>query len=416
MTAEVAILNRSAVALAADSAVTIGKQRVWKSANKLFSLSSCNDIGIMIYGAGDYCGVPWEVVIKQFRKSIGQRTFKTLTECTDSFHFFLDNFSVPDEDISQLNFYFILLNAIAECRLVVDSPKVVDQRRQFVAEAERLAQEAEEIPIVLPDMQKADFAVLHKDMIKSFLQSQSNLHVTNNILSAMVDLSFERVRRQVLSRYETGVVFAGFGEQEIMPILEEWIVDGKYGDKSRAWKERRRDLNVKDTSPAYILPFGQSDIAFLFMEGLQINYLEFIESTLNGVLEEKSARLIKDYVPESDRIVETARQSKDNSVVVASFLDEFDTMRTQTAINPILDVVASLPKEEMAAMAEALVEITSLRRKIDSRLESVGGPVDVALISKSDGFVWIKRKHYFKMELNHDFLVRRQRRFEGVTS
>ena len=59
MTAEVAIMNRTAVALAADSAVTIGKERVWKHSNKLFSLSSGNDIGVMIYNAGDHCGVPW---------------------------------------------------------------------------------------------------------------------------------------------------------------------------------------------------------------------------------------------------------------------------------------------------------------------------------------------------------------------
>jgi hypothetical protein len=35
--------------------------------------------------------------------------------------------------------------------------------------------------------------------------------------------------------------------------------------------------------------------------------------------------------------------------------------------------------------------------------ETVGGPIDVAVISKGDGFVWIKRKHYFKAELNHQF-------------
>lgn len=36
VTAEVAIITRQAVVLAADSAVTIGQRRVWKTANKLF--------------------------------------------------------------------------------------------------------------------------------------------------------------------------------------------------------------------------------------------------------------------------------------------------------------------------------------------------------------------------------------------
>jgi len=35
--------------------------------------------------------------------------------------------------------------------------------------------------------------------------------------------------------------------------------------------------------------------------------------------------------------------------------------------------------------------------------ESVGGPVDVAVISKGDGFVWIKRKYYFDSDINKHF-------------
>ena len=35
--------------------------------------------------------------------------------------------------------------------------------------------------------------------------------------------------------------------------------------------------------------------------------------------------------------------------------------------------------------------------------ETVGGPVDVAVISKGDGFIWIDRKHYFRKDLNHHF-------------
>ncbi len=76
----------------------------------------------------------------------------------------------------------------------------------------------------------------------------------------------------------------------------------------------------------------------------------------------------------------------------------------------MLDVVRSLPPEEMAAMAESLVEITSLRRRVDSDVESVAGPVDVALISKGDGLVWVKRKHYFDSLINKDFSSRREKR------
>lgn len=49
------------------------------------------------------------------------------------------------------------------------------------------------------------------------------------------------------------------------------------------------------------------------------------------------------------------------------------------------------------------ISLTSLVRRMQPGEETVGGPVDVAVISKGDGFVWINRKHYFKPELNASF-------------
>ena len=57
-------------------------------------------------------------------------------------------------------------------------------------------------------------------------------------------------------------------------------------------------------------------------------------------------------------------------------------------------------------MAEALVNLTSLKRRVSMEEESVGGPIDVAVISKGDGFIWIKRKHYFDPSFNRDYFAR----------
>ena len=58
----------------------------------------------------------------------------------------------------------------------------------------------------------------------------------------------------------------------------------------------------------------------------------------------------------------------------------------------------------MANLAESLVELTSLIRRMTPKEETVGGPVDVAIVSKGDGFIWLKRKHYFDLKLNANFL------------
>ena len=67
---------------------------------------------------------------------------------------------------------------------------------------------------------------------------------------------------------------------------------------------------------------------------------------------------------------------------------------------PIINLMIALPKTEMASMAESLVNITSLKRRISMQEETVGGPVDVAVISKKDGFVWIKKKQYYPAAIN----------------
>ena len=85
------------------------------------------------------------------------------------------------------------------------------------------------------------------------------------------------------------------------------------------------------------------------------------------------------------------------------FKEEISKIQGQRFTNPLIDIVDILPKEELAAMAEALVNLTSFKLRVSIEAETVGGPIDVAVITKGDGLVWIKRKHYFNPELNYHF-------------
>ena len=83
MTAEIAVMNKSAIALAADSAVTIeteGKQKIYQSVNKLFALSILRPVAIMFFGIDHFMGVPWESVIKEYRKVLADKSFPTLKD------------------------------------------------------------------------------------------------------------------------------------------------------------------------------------------------------------------------------------------------------------------------------------------------------------------------------------------------
>ena len=68
---------------------------------------------------------------------------------------------------------------------------------------------------------------------------------------------------------------------------------------------------------------------------------------------------------------------------------------------------------EQVTVARSLVNLNSFKKRMSMSLETVGGAVDVAVISKGDGFIWIDRKHYFDPALNPHFV---HNRFPNATS
>jgi hypothetical protein len=106
MTTEVAILNREAVALASDSAVTAtieaNRQKIFTSANKIFRISYYQPVGIMIFGNAGLLQVPWDTIIKIYRKKLGKKRFNTIKEYTNHFINYLENehslFPISEQD------------------------------------------------------------------------------------------------------------------------------------------------------------------------------------------------------------------------------------------------------------------------------------------------------------------------------
>ena len=93
---------------------------------------------------------------------------------------------------------------------------------------------------------------------------------------------------------------------------------------------------------------------------------------------------------------------------VAEFIEDIINKAKDRERKAITEAVHYMSKAELAQLAEALVEMTALRRRVSMDVETVGGPIDVAVISRGDGFVWIKRKHYFKAELNPRYAAMQQ--------
>lgn len=104
MTAEIGVLNKIGVALAADSAVTFDSKKIFNNADKLFSLSKHHPVGIMVYGNAYFMGIPWETIVKVYRKQLKDKFFNKLEDyCNDFFNFLSTDQRFINDKFEEMN-------------------------------------------------------------------------------------------------------------------------------------------------------------------------------------------------------------------------------------------------------------------------------------------------------------------------
>jgi len=78
----------------------------------------------------------------------------------------------------------------------------------------------------------------------------------------------------------------------------------------------------------------------------------------------------------------------------------------QTAITAIQQachaplVMPAMPMQDAIDLAEFFIDLTIKFSKFNMGAPTVGGPIEIAAITKHEGFKWVKRKHYFDTKLN----------------
>jgi hypothetical protein len=302
VTAEIAIMNRQGIALAADSAVTVGRERVWKHANKMFSLGPNCDIGIMIYNSGDFIGLPWEVIIKEFRRPNCTGSFGTVAECCDAFlsyvagsHFRSEIFERVSSD---LIFIDISENVSKKLRNLSSAKEKLHKIESIIDSDEASLAENEEIGFTYSFNA---FKKRHATHIRELARDIWKCRVPKALMDKYIAHFYSYYMRKTYSEYHTGIVVAGFGRSELFPCVCHAVVDGKDDGVTTAWKLGTRDFNdPKSETQALIIPFAQKDVFAMFMEGTIPAVTTFVSKVLKLTLDEKSENLVKSYIADGD--------------------------------------------------------------------------------------------------------------------
>jgi hypothetical protein len=427
MTAEIAIFNRGAVVLAADSAVTVsspggGRQKVYRSVTKLFALSAHRPVAIMVHGAASIMGIPWETIIKGYRDQLGERRFDTLEAYAEDFFSHaggylahLEEDAIEEQVYRQVGALFAVLEGVSEAMVGQWSEDEDEKKRPMEELLERALRET--VRVTEGHLSHSDpYVPLHDELVEQITKIRRRVvreALDESGLGELCDPAMRRrihrIAQQALTRHNdwltahtaSGLVIAGFGEREIFPVLRAWDLSGLLTPQGpmrvlTGANDLDLDTGEPERQSAGIHTFAQDDMMQSFMEGmepmLRQHVLGLARRALGGLADIAQEMLAE--LAEDDELYEAMDEVFEAQVprLYDRFEQELREIQYKEQTSPVLDMLDMLPREELAVAAEALVNLQSLKQRMTMKTESVSGPIDVVMISKGDGLVWVKRK------------------------
>ena len=159
--------------------------------------------------------------------------------------------------------------------------------------------------------------------------------------------------------------------------------------------EHDGDLSAEPGESGYfgICPIGQSDSIDLVLKGLDYRLVRLARDAV-----------IKTIFPPEDGAKDQSENEKtgDTSEVVAdpefsqkihaAIERSFEEWSEDKYVRGLRSAIASLPVASLATVARSLIEVQSLSQTITGEMGTVGGPIDVATISREHGFQWVRHK------------------------
>jgi len=425
MTCEVSVMNKYAVVIAADSAVTTtsgnGSERYSKGGNKIFQLSRFEPVGVMIYGTATLDGVPWEIIIKNFRDKLGSTKHGSLHGYAAEFFEFVQRatFFFPQADLD-----FKLLERTL--RIALDlikwareaDPKIDDvgeslQERQaaWQSYAGRISAGLAQRPMhtCVTDGAIDDVVVEVHGKLENYAPFLQYLGSEGLADVVAIDGLAELACNYLFKCYDsvlpqTGIVFSGFGDDQYFPVVIKFEVHGFLKNDFLYTKDDTNSCEISHTEPSGIFQFAMTSSIDTFTTGVGLDTYSEVQRAY-----QQSAKQLVTTVLQGENI--NALPADFDQTLAASattFSDDWLNKMMAVHYHPMKRVIASLPIQEMVHLAETLIVLQSLKERITTHSESVGGPVDIAVITKSEGLVWIKRKHYFDADRNVPYMMRQR--------
>lgn len=410
MTSEIAVMNQRAVALAADSAVTLvdgGTVVVRNEQRKLYNLIEGKPVGLMFFGLADLMGHPWEHLIEHYQKKAPPQGLAAIKDYGASFTAMLDG----------LEEFFPKDRYRDEYRRILASVfRYVFHLAQFLRDSGGKAQEQTSDTAILeaaiervwrdyqfredgtprPDLScfpanfAASVASQYGEAVDELIAyGFAPFGLSKQAVQKLKEIGIFCVVKDLFLEDVAGLVFAGFGADERYPSVSTWLVSGIVGGIA---KRKQTSLDVIDGEVrSKIRVFADSEVTNAFLRGIDIN----LERRLYGGFLMMMHGLVDQVVgafPAGDPGTKDVVRDRFQRDFVPKYLESFHRMigeyQQQAFINPVLRVLEIAARNELAETAGQLVSLNIFKKRIMAHRETVGGAVDVAVITRDGGFQW----------------------------
>lgn len=405
MSAIVAALNGHAAAIAADSAVTIGGKKVFNCANKIFALSKYEPVAIAIYNNTSLLDIPWEIIIKEYRKQLGNKKMPHLKDYAEDFFSFLktkDFYSNSNKQRGVLYQYFgIYLDALAK----EVGKSTSDFESEFTDRINSIVKDYHTQLECFKSISKDSFFNDNQIGISEALNIFNKKYKCSIDIDAVTNVLYSAFICAQMTSYVTGLVFVGYGDDELFPSLINFetgfIINGLLSINHIS----NKDAIIDSGTNAAVCPFAQTDVMDTILRGVAPKIMSIFENNYSKPIERVFGDMAKLVESSHPTLANSIRDFINNNLpnYKKLYFKECQDLVNKEYIFPFINSVIALDKEDLADFVESLIKLTSIKRKISPDQPTVGGPIDVMVISKGDGIIWMKRKHYFKPELNNHF-------------
>ncbi len=427
MTSQVVLLNAWGIGLASDSAVTSGN-RVSNGSEKIFALPSPHKLAILTSSDARVMGYPWESVLSAWMETL-QKPLPSIEDYWLSLEKWLCQSVTSTTYVTEAEFEY--LESVIYHRLRAN---IIDHvwnpiLRPFFEKSlssEDLERANGQAPWD-PEFRNRITAMIPKTLVKECMDSliaytnyrnstfdaaqgisagQSkvwldryfnsyperfgksffeefliDMPIFPNIEEVLTSLAVSHITNPVWSG--TMLSLVGFGEIDLLPSYVEVQILGFVGGVRIGGAHTASS----PISTSQHLFYGQKDALDSLVLGRDTILMD-ATAKQNEALSNFRTQLSNN----DDVAIVQIREAFENTIAKADLENEVINVGREQRLRPFQRAVQMSPVRDLAEFASTLVGVQAARAAFSQDNPTVGGPIDVATITRHEGFSWVRHK------------------------